>query len=281
MPSFTSVTSRETPCIGLFISIFSDLVAGLIGSAGYDCVIIDTEHTPMSAREATHVVHAVAAASNGTCSTLVRIPSHGVEWVKWALDSGADGIVVPMVNSEAEARQIVQKARYPPLGQRSYGPIYAPYAAHDAGKTQKHYVASKVPDLAVLVMLESAEGVQNAKAILASEGVSGAFVGPFDLRLSLGLSGGDGDEPLFLESLCKIVEAGKAAQKPVGIFATTTASLQQRLSLGFDYIINGTDSGLLAQAAETALKEARAAPKVKQATNSSVASTTVAGRDTY
>ncbi|KAL6240204.1 hypothetical protein RBB50_012900 [Rhinocladiella similis] len=281
MPSFTSAVSQGTPCIGLFISMFSDIAAALIGSSGYDCAIIDTEHTPMSAREATHIVHAVAAASNGTCSTLVRIPSHGVEWVKWALDSGADGIVVPMVNSEADVRQIVQKARYPPLGQRSYGPIYAPFAAHNVAKTQKHYIESKVPDVAVLAMLESAEGVKNAKAILACEGVSGAFVGPFDLRSSLGLSGGDGAESLFVGSLVKIVQAGKETGKPVGIFATSTVSLKKRLSLGFDYIINGTDVGLLAQAAEVSLQEARRAAAEKEVTSSSAASTAVAGRDTY
>lgn len=261
--------------------MFSDLSAGLIGSSGYDCVIIDTEHTPMSSREATHVVHTVAAASNGTCSTLVRIPSHGVEWVKWALDSGADGIVVPMVNSEEEMRQIVQKARYPPLGQRSYGPIHAPFAAHNVPKTQKHYVESKVPDVAVVAMLESADGVQNAQAILECQGVDGAFVGPFDLRLSLGLSGGDGDEPLFLESLDKIVEAGKATGKPVGIFATSPASLQKRLSLGFDYIIYGTDSGLLALAANTSLQEARRAATKKEVPSSLTPSTVIADRNVY
>lgn len=281
MPSFTAAVSQGAPCIGIFISIFSDITASIIGAAGYDCVIIDTEHTPMAPREATHVVHAVAAASNGTCSTLIRIPSHGVEWVKWGLDSGADGIVVPMVNSEEEARQIVQKARYPPLGQRSYGPIHAPFAAHDAPKTQKYYVENKVPELALLPMIESAAGVKNAKAILACEGVSGAFVGPFDLRLSLGLSGGDGNEELFLDALREIVAAGKATGKPVGILASSTASLQDRISLGFDYIINGSDSGLLSQAANASLREARSTVAKKDVASSSAGLTTATSQKVY
>ncbi|KAL6240236.1 hypothetical protein RBB50_012864 [Rhinocladiella similis] len=185
-----------------------------------------------------------------------------------------------MVNSEAQVRQIVQKARYPPLGQRSYGPIYAPFAAHNVAKSQEDYIESKVPGVPVLAMLESAEGVKNAQGILAREGVSGAFIGPFDLRLSLGLSGGDGDEALFLDSLRNIVEAGKAAGKPVGTFTSSTASLQKRLSLGFDYIINVTDAGLLAQAAETSLQEARRAATKKEVTSSS-AESTVAGSDAY
>ncbi|KIW28581.1 uncharacterized protein PV07_08234 [Cladophialophora immunda] len=256
MPSFTSVISQRTPCTGLFISMFSDLAVALIGNSGFDCVITDTEHTPVSAHEATHVVHAVAAASNGNLEQTASL--------------------CPWSTPRRMHDKSCKGARYPPLGQRSIGLIHAPFAGHNVEKTQGYCIESKALDVAVVVMLESAEGVKSAKAILACEGVSGAFVGLFDLRLSLGLSGGDGDEPSLLGCLRQIVEADKATEKPVGILASSTASLQKRLSLGFDYIINATDAGLLAQAAETSLQEARRTATKKGAIDSSDASTTVA-----
>lgn len=83
-----------------------------------DRVLIDMEHTPISARETTSIVHAIANASSNKTSSLVRIPAAGVEWVKWALDSGANGIVVPMVQSREEAERVVKYAKYPPVGRQ-------------------------------------------------------------------------------------------------------------------------------------------------------------------
>ena len=117
MSSFIASIRSKGPQLGIFITFNTEFPAQILGSSGYDFVIIDMEHTPVSALEATHIVHAVGAASKGTCAPLVRVPSHGVEWIKWGLDSGAAGIVVPMVTSKEEAEAVVQKACYPPLGQ--------------------------------------------------------------------------------------------------------------------------------------------------------------------
>lgn len=81
-----------------------------------------SEHTPFSALTMTRMVHAIANGSHGKVAPLVRIPAHGVEWVKWGLDSGASGIVIPMVQTRDEVEGIVKRARYPPLGERSFGP---------------------------------------------------------------------------------------------------------------------------------------------------------------
>ena len=105
--------------------MWKKLSANLMASAGFDWMLIDMEHTPLSAREATAIVHAVANGSGGKCSPLVRIPAAEVSWVKWALDAGADGIVVPMVQSKEEAERIVRYSKYPPVGQRSFGPFMA------------------------------------------------------------------------------------------------------------------------------------------------------------
>ena len=92
--TFLSKCKTGTHPIGVCVNIESSLSAHLIANAGFDWVLLDMEHTPLSAREATSMVHAVAVGSHGKCSSLVRIPAAGVEWVKWALDSGSDGVVV-------------------------------------------------------------------------------------------------------------------------------------------------------------------------------------------
>ncbi|KAK1770266.1 Pyruvate/Phosphoenolpyruvate kinase-like domain-containing protein [Phialemonium atrogriseum] len=103
--------------------------------AGFDWMLINIEHSPLSARDATTMVHAIAVGSYVRCASLVRIPSTGAEWVKWALDSGAAGIVAPMVQTAEEAERLVRFTRYPPLGQRSFGPFNAACATVDNENT--------------------------------------------------------------------------------------------------------------------------------------------------
>ncbi|KIW79669.1 hypothetical protein Z517_06283 [Fonsecaea pedrosoi CBS 271.37] len=257
MAPFVETLRNRGPFLGTFVTLTSTLSASIVGASGYDCVIIDMEHVPVSALEATHIVHTIGSASKGTCLPLVRVPSHGVEWIKWGLDSGASGIVIPMVNTVEEARQIVQKARYPPLGQRSFGPAYAPFADPASDRSIGQYFGDTAPGLAVFPMIESASGVENADAILATEGVSGAFVGPFDLRCSLGLPGGDGKEDRFLDALKRIVAAGKKVGKPLGIYTGSKEQMERNLSLGFEYILYHGDSTLLAVAAKASVEEGR------------------------
>lgn len=220
-----------------------------MASSGFECLVIDMEHSPITAPEATHLVHAIGAASAGKCAALVRAPAHGVEWIKWALDSGASGVIVPMVNNKEEASQIVRRARYPPVGARSFGPSHVPFAHPDSEKTGAAYLASALQKIALLLMIESREGVENVDEILGLEGVSGGFVGPVDLRLSLGISGFDGDEPEFVNALTKIVAAGKAHNKPVGIFVGSEHAAKRAIGLGFSFLIYQCDYSMLGDTA--------------------------------
>lgn len=255
--SFVSTIRSQGPQLGIFLSFNAEYGAQIIGSSGYDFVIIDMEHSPVSALEATHLVHAVGAASKGMCAPLVRVPSHGVEWIKWALDCGSAGIVIPMVTSKAEAEQVVQKACYPPLGQRSFGPAHAPFAHPDTDRTPGEYFTKTSKGVAIFPMIESVRGVENAEDILGTEGVSGAFVGPSDLRVSLGLPGGHGSEDAFVEALKQIIAAGKKFNKPVGIFTPSKQALHQNIELGFEFFAYSGDATLLAKAARASIEEAR------------------------
>lgn len=119
--TFASLIQEKGVIIGAAVSVGSTLCAQVVARAGFDWTLIDMEHAPTSPREATNITHAVVAASGGSCLPIIRTPSHGVEWIKWALDSGARGVIIPMVTSAKECEDIIQRAVYPPLGQRSLG----------------------------------------------------------------------------------------------------------------------------------------------------------------
>jgi 4-hydroxy-2-oxoheptanedioate aldolase len=166
-----------------------------------------------------------------------------------------------MVQTPLDASAIVARGRYPPLGERSFGPSHAAFAhAHlDAG-VGGYFANARdeaTPGIALIPMLESKLGVANADAIVGTDGISGAFVGPFDLRCSLGLVGGEGEEELFVDALKKVAEAGRRYGKPVGMMAPSKRAIQQGVELGFTFIAYQGDSTLLGGAARASVREGR------------------------
>lgn len=238
---FTTRARGQDPLLGVYLMLPSTLSAHVVGSSGFDWVLIDMEHSPLSPAKATSMVHAIAVASHNKTLPIIRIPSHGAEYAKWALDSGAAGIIIPMVQSKAELENIVRHARYPPIGQRSFGPFNAPYADLDGDSTMDKYFATTAKDIALLPMIESAQGVANAEEIMSVPGISGIFIGPVDLRLSIGLVGAHGEEEEYLKALEKILAIGKERQLPVGIFAANSALLPRLCKMGFSFFLVGGD----------------------------------------
>lgn len=211
-------------------------------------VPLSMEHAPMTIDVVTQMVSAYTTASLGTKFALVRIPSHGVEWVKWALDSGAAGIIVPMVNNAAEMRAIIDKAIYPPGGRRSFGPVVAQFAHPDGPATGMggYFARAKAGEIALLPMIESKEGLQNVEEILSMPEVSGTFIGPADLRLSLGLSPAiDGAEPEFVAALDRIRTTAKKCGKVVGTMGMGEEVARKRATEGMDFLLSTFDNGAL------------------------------------
>lgn len=253
--SFSNAIKNKSTMIGAALSLGSIPCAQIVARSGFDWVLIDMEHAPTSPREATQLTHAVVAASAGRCIPIIRTPSHGVEWIKWALDSGAAGIIVPMVNHASQAEAIVQHAIYPPAGQRSFGPFLAPFANTDSSSDVGTYLAKRAPELSIILMIESTEGVKNASQILSVKGVTGCFIGPFDLRQSLGLSGGDGQEPEFVEALATVVSVCKRLGLDVGTVAGDDEAVRRKQEMGFSFLLSGSDVAFLGSAANSSRKQ--------------------------
>lgn len=243
-----AIRHSSGPILGVALSNHSTTTASIAGLSGATFTFIDMEHSPLSVSITTSMVHAVVSASRGRCFPLVRLPSHGVEWIKWALDCGAAGIVVPMVDNEAQMRAIIDKALYPPAGRRSFGPSLAVFGdpeGPDRGVAAYLEKASR-GDIAILLMIESKEGLENVEAIMSVQGVSGVFVGPVDLRMALGLPGGqDGGEPEFEQAIKKIMSAAKKLNKVVGSIAMGEMVTKKRTEDGMDFLVATADTGVL------------------------------------
>ncbi|KIX94217.1 uncharacterized protein Z520_09927 [Fonsecaea multimorphosa CBS 102226] len=250
------------PLLGTVLTVQANIVAMLAAQA-FDFVMIDMEHAPMSAEQMTHMVHGVVAASKGKCLAIVRVPSHDVGWIKWALDSGAAGIIIPMVNNAAEMERIISHAVYPPGGKRSFGPFNAAFGRQLQG-TQfgTYYDMARDDGVAILPIIESAEGIKNADAIMAVPGVSGCFIGPYDLRLSLGLPGGvDGPEPEFAQALSTVLAAAEKHGKIVGSMATSSEMVATRAKLGMTFLLVTLDYSVLVAGFASAVEEGKEALK--------------------
>jgi 2-keto-3-deoxy-L-rhamnonate aldolase RhmA len=164
-----------------------------------------------------------------------------------------------MVNNKEEMDLIIKRACYPPLGQRSSGPFRTPYAdLEEMTNSFQQYVEEKAKGVAVLAMIESTEGVENAEAIMSTKGVAGVFIGPVDLRNSMGLKGSDGDEAVYLSALKKILDISKKLGIPVGILGSQD-KLARQVEMGFSYFLLAGDAALMGIGAEVVLGKAKGA----------------------
>jgi 2-keto-3-deoxy-L-rhamnonate aldolase RhmA len=177
------------------------------------------------------------------------------------LDAGAMGVIVPLVNTAEEARRAVAAAKYPPMGVRGF----AFGRMNDHGMNFDEYTAKANDNVAVVVMAESKEAVANIDAILAVDGVDGAFIGPYDLSGSYGMPGQTGHE--LVEQGCRAVaaacrKAGKSAGRHV--VNPTQENISKAIADGFTFIGLGMDTVFLDQAGRAALAGARAYRKGRQ-----------------
>jgi 4-hydroxy-2-oxoheptanedioate aldolase len=232
--------------IGTFVSISSSTVVEILGQSGFELLCLDSEHAPFGPTE---VQELLRAADSVGCQAIVRVPCLGPE-VGRALDSGAAGVLVPMVETAAQAEQFVAAVRYPPLGSRGAGPG----RATGYGSRFAQYLGSANDEVAAIVQVETREGVDNAKAILAVPGIDMVFVGPGDLAVSLGVSVG-ADE--HLDAIDRVAVAANESGVPFGIFCMTPEDVERWRARGATLFLLAGDLAMLAGAASQLSREAR------------------------
>jgi 2-keto-3-deoxy-L-rhamnonate aldolase RhmA len=197
-----------TPVLGTWLSIPSTDIVEILCGAGIDFLTVDMEHSAITLTQA-HELMRVASLMN--VAPLVRLPSNDATLIKRVLDCGAAGIIIPMVNSAAEAAAAVAAVRYPPAGRRSVGIA----RAQGYGPGFDDYVKRANRDLLVIPQIEHVHAVDNIDAILSVEGIDAFIIGPYDLSASLNLTGNLGHRRVQA-ALDRVLDAGRRHRVPAG-----------------------------------------------------------------
>lgn len=236
------------PAIGTFMALGSALGAEQLAHLGFDWLVIDQEH---GAIDATLTQSLLQAISTTDTVPLIRVPWNSGDRLKQALDAGAYGVIVPMVNSREEAEAAVRATRYPPLGSRSIGGSRPRlYGGPD-------YVEHANEEILLIVQIEHIDAVRNAREILSVPGIDAYFIGPGDLCASMGLP--NTWEPEFPEFWAAIDQVHKVAKElgvPAGIHSSP-ARAASMIDRGYRFVAVGFDISYLAGAASAALKAVR------------------------
>jgi 4-hydroxy-2-oxoheptanedioate aldolase len=239
---FKSALKAGKAQIGLWSSLSSNYTVEVIAGAGFDWILLDTEHSPADLE---NLLRQLQAAAPYPTHSVVRVPWNDMVSMKRVLDIGAQTLLVPYVSSAAEARNAVSYTRYPPSGVRG---VAGTTRATRFGRI-KDYAQRGHEELCVLVQAETQLALDNIDAICAVEGVDGVFIGPADLHASLGYTGEVANpkvKPLIDDAIRRIRKSGKAP----GILTPNEADARHWLECGALFVAVGADVGILARGAE-------------------------------
>ena len=244
------------PAFGLWASIPSSLTAELAAAAGYDYVCVDLQHG--GSTEAT-MVSMFQAAQAGGAVPLARLAWNEPWLIMRALDLGAAGVILPLIDNADEAVRAVESCRYPPHGRRSYGPIRAQLLVGSAAPDELG------EDALCIAMIETRDGLDNLDEIAATPGLDGLYIGPSDLSIALGLppravtvDPGE-DREALANAIERVREACVANGLIPGMHCAAGEAAARYAESGFKLITVGTDTGWYRAALQRELDTARGA----------------------
>lgn len=244
-----SLIESGQPAIGSWISSIDPYVVELTADLGFDWLLIDTEHTPLSRDN----LRSIFTAMRGSTSTpVVRLSSKTLDHFQTALDLGAQGVVVPMVNSRADAVQAVRFCRYPPAGIRGFAPIRASRYLENLNE----YVSTANSTISLIVQMETPEAASNIEQILTTEGINGIFIGPSDLASFMGLPA-QTSHPNVIEVIDGVIERARAHSIPFGLPTWSEEECLSFVRKGGQLLTVGSDLHYLQTAARKRLAGVR------------------------
>lgn len=239
--------------VGGWLSVANAYTAEMMASLGFDYLCIDMQHGMLGPEDLRYMLPAI---STSETTPIVRVPWNEPYEIMRALDAGAYGVIVPMVNNRSEAEQAVSACRYPPDGLRSFGPIRA------AMYGGRGYADEANGQIACIAMIETAEGLENLDEIATTPGLDAIYIGPSDLSFALGLKPvGQFEEQIHIDTVARILDACRRAGIGAGIHTGSLDYTQRYLEQGFNMVTLGTDGAFMAR---LAAQELAAAKKTKQ-----------------
>ena len=235
-----------------WLSINSTFTAEIMANQGYDSVTVDMQHGALDYEGMLSMLQAVRASG---VVPMVRVPWNHPPDIMKALDAGAYGIICPMINCRVEANAFVRCLRYPPHGDRSFGPTRANFSAGEG------YASEASANICGFAMIETAKAVDNIGEIASTDGLDGVYIGPADL--TLGVTNGrltpgfDRKENEMTEVIMKILDAAKSAGIRAGIHCGSPIYAAKAIGWGFDFATLSNDVRILVSGASSMITEAR------------------------
>ena len=234
--------------LGSWITLGHPAIGEILANAGFDWLVVDLEHSTISLEQAGDLIRVIDLAGS---VPLVRLTSNDANQIKRVMDAGAQGIVVPMVNSVEDAEKAVAATRYAPDGTRGVGLA----RAQGYGVSFKEYLAWQVDGPVVIVQIEHKDAVENLEKILTTPGVDGFIIGPYDLSCSMGIPG-EFNHPEFVEVMEFIRITGQKLKVPGGLHVVEPDRklLGRAIDDGYTFIAYSVDIRLLDTGARDGIK---------------------------
>jgi 4-hydroxy-2-oxoheptanedioate aldolase len=232
-------------CVNGWLAIPSGFSAEVMAQCGWDSVTVDMQH---GVQDYQSMVQCFQAMQAHPVTPMVRVP-----WNEPGIIGKALGVICPMVNNAAEAKALADACLYPPVGKRSNGPIRAAMYGEASS-----YQSTANDEIVVIAMIETQDGIDNIDSILQVPGVSGIYIGPSDMGLSLGMIPIlDREEPRILAIYDKLLASCKKHGKFAGIHNGSAGYAAKMIGKGFQLVTIANDSGLMAKAAREAVAATR------------------------
>ena len=237
------------PSIGTWLTLPDIVAARLMARVGFDWLTVELEHTPINWETAANSFAIIAASG---VVPLARVPWNTGENIKRVLDNGAFGVVVPMVNSRADAEAVVNAARYAPIGNRSIGgQLHAANFETDPST----YYANANEEILVVVMIEHVEGVEAADEILSVPGIDAVFIGPNDLLNSMGQPPAfDSEHKAFVDAVQHVLKTARKHKVAAGMHALDADGAHKRITAGFQFIAVASEAGFMLSKAQEVVR---------------------------
>jgi len=224
--------------IGPFMKFTDPAAVEIAGFAGFDFVIIDTEHGPISTETAQNLIRAAEVAG---ITPIVRVRENNSSLILRALDIGAQGVEIPQISTRKDALRAIEAARFSPQGER--GVCRFVRAANYSSLEQHKYFEFSNKEIMVIVHIEGVEGVKNLKDILTVKGLDVIFLGPYDLSSSCGITG-QVNHPLVIKKMEEAVNLSQKANVAVGTFVDDIEAAKRWIEAGVQYISFSVDVGI-------------------------------------
>jgi 4-hydroxy-2-oxoheptanedioate aldolase len=239
---------KGKPTVNVFLRINNSYVAELISQLDFDAVTLDLQHGLVEIEHSLPMLQAIHKAR----FPMVRIAANDPAAVMKLLDIGAKGIICPLINTRADAEKLVNSCYYPPIGNRSYGPLRANLPARPT------YMQDYKDDIITFAQIETKESLDNLEEIASTKNLSGLYVGPYDLSISLGMSKmADFADPTFMDHIKRVLSVAKKHNLITAIQAYKEDEAAMLANMGFSMVTPVDESAVLVQGVREKLERVK------------------------